>query len=97
MGEGFTGYSCRGTSRLLGHRRRININGTGPIVGPFLAQFLQGGTRSAPTAPKFYAIHMLVIPGGIAALIGLHSTRDPLGVTRRRGRRKQPAVTRSRR
>ena len=51
----------------------INLNATAPFVGPFLAQFLQGGLNIGPdTLPKFYAIHMLVLPGLIFALIGLH-------------------------
>ena len=51
----------------------ININATAPVAGPFLAQFLQGGAQIGPdTLAKFYSLHMLVIPGGIMALIGLH-------------------------
>jgi len=51
----------------------VNINGTGPFLGPFLAQFLQGSTYiNGDTLPRFYSIHMLVIPGGLIALIGLH-------------------------
>ena len=51
----------------------INLNGTAPFLGPFLAQFLQGGTYiNADTLSRFYAIHMLLIPGAIFALIGLH-------------------------
>ena len=51
----------------------INLNATGPFVGPFLAQFLQGGLAIGPdTLPKFYSLHMLVLPGAIMALIGLH-------------------------
>jgi quinol---cytochrome c reductase cytochrome b subunit, bacillus type len=51
----------------------VNINGTGPFVGPFLADFLRGGAEfGATTLSRFYAIHMLLVPGGIAALIGAH-------------------------
>ena len=51
----------------------VNINGTGPMVGPYLADFLRGGAEfGATTLSRFYAIHMLLIPGGIAALIGAH-------------------------
>jgi menaquinol-cytochrome c reductase cytochrome b subunit len=51
----------------------VNINGTGPVVGPYLADFLRGGSEfGATTLSRFYAIHMLLIPGGIAALIGAH-------------------------
>ena len=50
-----------------------NITGTGPIVGPYLADFLRGGAEfGATTLSRFYAIHMLLIPGLIAALIGAH-------------------------
>ncbi|MHB8491438.1 MAG: cytochrome b N-terminal domain-containing protein, partial [Solirubrobacteraceae bacterium] len=50
-----------------------NITGTGPIVGPYLADFLRGGSDfGLTTLSRFYAIHMLVIPGAMAALIGAH-------------------------
>jgi menaquinol-cytochrome c reductase cytochrome b subunit len=74
MAEGFTGYllpwdQTAYWATVVG----ININATGPIVGPFLAQFLQGGTQIGPdTLSKFYSLHMLAIPGGIMGLIGLH-------------------------
>jgi menaquinol-cytochrome c reductase cytochrome b subunit len=74
MAEGFTGYllpwdNTAYWATVVG----ININATGPFVGPFLAQFLQGGLAIGPdTLPKFYALHMLVLPGAIMALIGLH-------------------------
>src|SRR5918992_940132 len=51
----------------------INLNGTGPIVGPFLAQFLRGGDEiGGDTLTRFYALHMLLLPGAIAGLILLH-------------------------
>jgi menaquinol-cytochrome c reductase cytochrome b subunit len=51
----------------------VNINGTAPILGPYLADFLRAGSEfGATTLTRFYAIHMLVIPGLIAALIGAH-------------------------
>jgi quinol-cytochrome oxidoreductase complex cytochrome b subunit len=74
MAEGFTGYllpwdNTAYWATVVG----ININATGPFVGPFLAQFLQGGLAINPdTLPKFYSLHMLVLPGAIFALIGLH-------------------------
>jgi len=50
-----------------------NINGTGPFVGPFLSDFLRGGGDfGATTLSRFYAIHMMLVPGLIAALIGAH-------------------------
>ncbi len=74
MGEGFTGYllpwdQTAYWATVVG----ININGTAPFLGPFIAQFLQGGASiGADTLSKFYSIHMLVLPGAIAGLIGLH-------------------------
>jgi menaquinol-cytochrome c reductase cytochrome b subunit len=51
----------------------ININGTGPIVGPYLSDFLRAGPElGATTLSRFYAIHMLLLPGAIIALIGAH-------------------------
>jgi menaquinol-cytochrome c reductase cytochrome b subunit len=50
-----------------------NINGTGPLVGPFLSDALRGGAEfGATTLSRFYSIHMLLVPGLIAALIGAH-------------------------
>ena len=50
-----------------------NITATGPVVGPYLADFLRAGAEFGPTTlTRFYAIHMLLIPGAIIALIGAH-------------------------
>jgi menaquinol-cytochrome c reductase cytochrome b subunit len=74
LAEGFTGYllpwdQTSYWATVVG----ININGTAPFLGPFLAQFLQGGTYiNTNTLSIFYSIHMLLIPGAIFALIGLH-------------------------
>jgi quinol-cytochrome oxidoreductase complex cytochrome b subunit len=51
----------------------VNINGTGPLIGPFLSDFLRAGPEfGATTLSRFYAIHMMLVPGLIAALIGAH-------------------------
>ena len=51
----------------------MNINGTGPIVGPYLADFLRAGAEfEATTLSRFYALHMLLVPGAIIALILAH-------------------------
>jgi quinol-cytochrome oxidoreductase complex cytochrome b subunit len=74
MGEGFTGYllpwdQTAYWATVVG----ININATAPIAGPFIADFLRGGTEIGnDTLSRFYSLHMLVIPGGLFALIGLH-------------------------
>jgi quinol-cytochrome oxidoreductase complex cytochrome b subunit len=42
-------------------------------VGPFLSDFLRGGAEfGSTTLSRFYAIHMLLIPGALIALIGAH-------------------------
>ena len=51
----------------------VNINASGPILGPFLADFLRAGSEfTSTTLTRFYATHMLLIPGLIIALIGAH-------------------------
>jgi menaquinol-cytochrome c reductase cytochrome b subunit len=51
----------------------VNLNSSGPVVGPYLADFLRVGSEFGPTTiSRFYALHMLAIPGLIAALIGAH-------------------------
>jgi quinol---cytochrome c reductase cytochrome b subunit, bacillus type len=74
MLEGFTGYllpwdQTAYWATVVG----INLNATAPIAGPFLAQFLQGGLNiGTNTLSTFYSLHMLLVPGAIFALIGLH-------------------------
>ena len=74
MLEGFTGYllpwdQTAYWATVVG----INLNGTAPILGPFLADFLRGGAEiGGDTLSRFYSLHMLLIPGAIFALIGLH-------------------------
>jgi quinol---cytochrome c reductase cytochrome b subunit, bacillus type len=51
----------------------VNLNSSGPVIGPYLADFLRAGAEFGPTTiSRFYALHMLAIPGLIAALIGAH-------------------------
>ncbi len=51
----------------------VAINGTGPLIGPYLNDFLRAGPEfGTTTLARFYALHMLVLPGAIAAMIGAH-------------------------
>jgi quinol-cytochrome oxidoreductase complex cytochrome b subunit len=74
MVMGFTGYLLPFDQRsfwatVVG----VNINGTGPFIGPYLSDFLRAGPEfGATTLSRFYAIHMLIVPGLIIALIGAH-------------------------
>jgi len=44
-----------------------------PVIGPQLVEFLRGSTMvGPPTLGRFFALHVAVIPAGIAALIGAH-------------------------
>jgi len=74
MLEGFTGYLLPwDQTAYWATAVGINLNATGPFVGPYLGDFLQGGSQIGPdTIARFYSMHMLLIPGGIIALIGLH-------------------------
>jgi menaquinol-cytochrome c reductase cytochrome b subunit len=74
LAMGFTGYLLPFDQRsfwatVVG----VNINASGPIIGPYLADFLRAGPEfGATTLPRFYSIHMLLLPGLIIALIGAH-------------------------
>ena len=74
MMEGFTGYllpwdQTAYWASVVG----INLNGTAPFLGPWLAQFLRSGQEiSGDTLTRFYSLHMLMLPAAIAGLIGLH-------------------------
>lgn len=74
LAEGFTGYLLPwDQTSYWATTVGININGTAPFLGPFIAQFLQGGTYiNANTLSRFYAIHMLILPALIAGLIAVH-------------------------
>lgn len=51
----------------------INITASAPIIGPYIADILRAGPEFGPnTLSRFYSLHMLVIPGAIATLIGIH-------------------------
>ena len=65
MAMSFTGYLLVWDQRaywatVVG----VNINGTGPIVGPYLANFFKAGpVFGEQTLARFYSLHMLVDPG----------------------------------
>jgi menaquinol-cytochrome c reductase cytochrome b subunit len=51
----------------------VNITSQAPIVGPYLGNILRGGPEFGPdTLSRFYSIHMLLIPGGIATFMAIH-------------------------
>jgi len=51
----------------------INITGSAPIAGPFLAQFLQDGpTMGTLTINRFFGLHVWLTPALLLLLVGLH-------------------------
>jgi menaquinol-cytochrome c reductase cytochrome b subunit len=74
MAMGLTGYLLPFDQRSFWATVvAANLNSSGPLIGPYLADFLRGGAEfGATTISRFYALHMLLIPGLIAALIGAH-------------------------
>ena len=50
-----------------------NTFGVIPVIGDYLVEFLRGAkTVGPPTLSRFFVLHVIVIPLGIAALVGLH-------------------------
>ena len=71
---GFTGYLLPFDQRaywatVVG----VNINGTAPLVGPYLNDFARAGPDfTQTTLARFYSLHMMIVPGLLAVLIGAH-------------------------
>jgi quinol-cytochrome oxidoreductase complex cytochrome b subunit len=74
MAMGLTGYLLVWDQRAYwASVVAVNINGTAPVLGPFISKFLLAGpVFGAQTISRFYALHMLLIPGAIGALIFVH-------------------------
>ncbi len=74
MATSFTGYLLVFDERaywatIVG----VNINGTAPILGPYLSYILMVGPEiGTHTLSRFYSLHMLVLPSAIGGLIALH-------------------------
>lgn len=74
MGEGFTGYSLP-DDLLSGNGLRIIdglIKGL-PIIGTWTSNLLFGGEfPGTQVVGMFYALHILLLPAAVVALIGIH-------------------------
>lgn len=74
IGFGFTGYLLPWDQKaywatVVG----INISEQVPFLGPYIANVIRGGPEiGAITLSRFYAIHVLVLPAAMIALLGLH-------------------------
>jgi quinol-cytochrome oxidoreductase complex cytochrome b subunit len=64
LGFGFTGYLLPWDQKAYWATNvGINIAGSVPVLGPFVANFLRGGPEiGALTLLRFYALHVFVLP-----------------------------------
>ncbi len=74
MGMGLTGYLLVWDQQAYwASVVAVNINGTAPVLGPFISKFLLAGPIfNNLTISRFYSLHMLAIPTAIVALIFIH-------------------------
>jgi len=74
LGFGFTGYLLPWDEKaywatVVG----TNIPGTLPVVGEYLLRIARGGAQlGALTLARFYAVHTLLLPAGLATLVAVH-------------------------
>jgi len=72
--NGYFGYSMcddllSGAGLRIGYAIAMSI----PIIGPWITFILMGGTVPVDaTVPRFYALHIFLIPALISVLIGIH-------------------------
>jgi menaquinol-cytochrome c reductase cytochrome b subunit len=74
MTMGLTGYLLPFDQRAFWATTvATNLVASAPLLGPYMADFMKGGAEfGAASLSRFYALHMLVVPALIAALIGAH-------------------------
>ncbi len=74
LGFGFTGYLLPWDQKAYWATTvGTNIAGTVPLIGSYLVRLLRGGTELGTVAlARFYAVHVLVLPLAIVALLTAH-------------------------
>ena len=74
IGFGFTGYLLPWDQKAYwGTQVGTSIAGTAPVIGPFIAIVLKGGTQlGAATLSRFYAVHVLWLPILLGTLVAVH-------------------------
>ncbi|OGX10966.1 MAG: hypothetical protein A3K11_04160 [Nitrospirae bacterium RIFCSPLOWO2_12_FULL_63_8] len=74
MAFGFTGYLLPWDQRAYWATTvGVEIMDKTPVVGDFMARFLKGGpTPGQMTLSRFFVIHVMVLPGALMGLAGLH-------------------------
>lgn len=79
---GFTGYLLPWDQKAYWATKiGTNMAGTVPFIGDWLMRFMRGGAEMGQaTLTRFYAVHMLLLPGTLVLLIAVH-----LALMRRNG------------
>jgi len=74
MGLGFTGYLLPWNElSFFATKVGTQIAGSVPIIGSYLRTVLRGGQEvTDATITRFFAIHVMVLPIAVAAVLGLH-------------------------
>ncbi len=74
MGLGFTGYLLPWNElSFFATKVGTQIAGSVPVVGSYLRTILRGGEEiSDASITRFFALHVMVLPISIAAILGLH-------------------------
>lgn len=74
LGLGFTGYLLPWDDKAyFATQVGVNIAGSIPYIGEYVAKFLQGGEMvGARTLTFFYATHVFFLPAALLALLGAH-------------------------
>jgi quinol-cytochrome oxidoreductase complex cytochrome b subunit len=74
IGFGFTGYLLPWDQKAYWATAvGTNIAGQTPFIGPMVSKVLKGSSEmGAATLPRFYALHVLVLPGLMLLGLGAH-------------------------
>lgn len=74
LGLGFTGYLLPWDNKAyFATKVGIEIAGSVPFLGPYIAAFLQGGpVVGAETLTRFFAIHVFFLPAALLGLLAVH-------------------------
>lgn len=74
LGLGLTGYLLPWDNKAyFATKVTIEIAGSVPVLGPYIAAFLQGGpVVGAETLTRFFAIHVFFLPAALLILLAVH-------------------------
>jgi len=90
---GFTGYLLPwDTLSVVATAVGTGLPAELPLIGPYITEFFRGGSAiGAQTLPRFFALHISVIPMTVALALGFH-----IVFIRRHGMRRPPGPQRKR-